>query len=409
MHLVRSVLVFSAAVWLARGEGELALPPLDGTFGGEVSVLGEKNPSLHWSVTCSTGSSGRRRFSARLEGKGARASAKGEINSAENEGIWEIEEVRIDLADWFPAVAARYFPRAAAYAVNGKLSGEGRGALNAATPTGELRLALDEGNVSDATAGWNVAGIHGTLVLPNFTECKSAPGQRLQFGSIAFGELTLEHGTVEYEIESITRIRVNGARLYGLGGTVDVGNFVLDLDKNALEARLLLHGVELSALQRYLPKAIVEAHGRVDGDFILRWNATDGVQVGDGSLQLRQGEPATIRLATTPGFLSAHVPERINLLPSWLGPIARNVSKAFEAHQTLESIESGRELLILESIQAELRGSAQGNDAGATVKLVARPTKTNAVKAVRLNINVTGPLADLIRYGLNGQLSFGAE
>jgi hypothetical protein len=137
----------------------------------------------------------------------------------------------------------------------------------------------------------------------------------------------------------------------------------------------------------------------------VSWSAAAGVTAGDGRLQIAPGEVASLRLSVAPGFLTSKVPRRLALLPAWLGPIARAFSPENPAYETLRAIETGEMRLELNSLDVGLQ--PEGDPAGRTARVIltARPAKTDVVESVRFEINVAGPLADVVRMGLEGRVN----
>lgn len=383
------------------------LPPFDGSLSGDLLPFGSTKMGIHWTVTAATSRSSERNLSLELTGLGLKAKAEGVIAVATNSGNWRLTEAEVDVAQWFDTVAERYFPDLVGIQAAGKISADGAGTLTPAGIAGAMQLTLSGGSVAADAGQWTLSNIAGRLECPDFPAWTSSATQRLNVGELKVAELTLKNGWIDYEIESTRRIRVHGARMEAMGGTVSCDAFVIDATNAPIDLVVRLHRINLEELQSYLPKSVAEAHGRIDAEVRVRWSAEGGWEIGQGKLRLLAKESASIRLAPSPGFLTSQVPHRIQVLPAWTGWFGRRLSQPFPAYQTLEAIENGEQSLMVESIEAQLEPGDPEKDATVILHVVAHPTQTDRVKTVRLNIKVGGPLADMVRYGLNKQISFG--
>lgn len=404
LSVVGSLASFSTAAFCA---GSMFIPAIDGTISGDLFPLGDSDYGLHWTANAATLPSGLRAFSMEIQSPGAKARAEGTVTAAGDQGSWQIHEAEVDLERSFAAIAARTSGTVAKLTVAGKIGMKGAGSIAESAYTGKLQFDLAGGSIANPADKWALHDATGRLVFPHFPQWSSEPRQRLAFREFTIGNLSLQKGEIEYTVESTKRIRVHRAQIEALGGKISIDEFEIDLENAQADFLVRLVGAELNALQGYLPKVVAEAHGRVDGQVRVHWNSATGLQVNVGTVQLRPGENASLRLLAGRGFLSSHVPEHYNIAPAWMGRLGRRFAQIFPAHRTLELIEQGEEMLIVESIQADLNPPAVSSDTTAVVRLVARPTRTDTVKKVRLTLKISGPLADVVRFGLDGRLSFG--
>jgi hypothetical protein len=164
---------------------------------------------------------------------------------------------------------------------------------------------------------------------------------------------------------------------------------------------LELEGLDLAELSHLLPAALSEASGRINGQVGFDWNLAGGARAGRGEMTVSADTPAALRLAPAPGFLTERVPARIQLLPAWLGPLARWLAPENPAHGTLSDIELGRQPLQVEQLRVELRPDGPDGARSATVIVAARPALGGAVERVAFTINVSGPLDQVVRLGLD--------
>jgi hypothetical protein len=173
------------------------------------------------------------------------------------------------------------------------------------------------------------------------------------------------------------------------------------LKEPALNVDAVMKRVGLQDLVVFVPTALSEARGRVNGTLHLDWNPAEGVQVGTGAISLEKSEPTTLRLVSAPGFLTGQMPARFTLLPAWLGPLARWFAPANPGYKTLSEIERGKVRLRVDSLEVRLtpEGDERGRSASAVIR--GRPEQDDtAVGQVTLEINVAGPLASVLELGM---------
>lgn len=378
------------------------LPPLDGSFSGKLSPLGaDAGIQLDWTLEASSSQPGERALRFSFVGAGTAVEGRATLTLPEASGSWRLDRADLELGPWWSALGQRRFPALKPITASGRIELSGAGTF-ATEPegiyAGEFRAKLSGAAFKGANNAWSLSGVEANVVLPNLPDLSTAPRQRIAFSSGAAGELPLGAGFAEFELLRGQILRVHAFELEALGGTIRCKGFDVDLAKPDVTATVQVEGLELAALRPYIPQAVADAQGRLDGHVALRWSSASGFSLGDGDLSLRKDAPASIRLASSPGFLSSRVPSRLKLL-------AGVVDEPNPAKRALEEIELGQEALVVDSVQAELRPDRAGAGATAVVKIVAHPTDATSVKVVRLNVNVSGPLADVLRFGMSGRTS----
>lgn len=388
------------------------LPPFDGKISGDLLTFGAtEDRKLSWSITTSSPHSGQRVGVARLAGRGIDVRATARMDAANLATTWEIDEANIALASWFAPLAARYAPKIGQFSVEGALTLAGQGSFNAADSAlaGQLRAQFLNTRVADTSDSWSISGISGEVTLPDLPKIATAPRQRVAFTEARFGEQKVVNGLLEFQITSSTRVEVQTARLAAYGGTLLLEPFTYDVECGVLNVAAAVEGIDLKDLQPFFADSVKEAQGRLSGRVELRWTAEGGLQFGKGELKLTNSEAATVYLARLPGFLSSKVPREIDLLPQMPGWIRNMVRKPNPAFHALQRIELGEEALTVETLVAQLQEADANGQSKTLLQIVARPSSTEtarAVKRLRLNVNLNAPLAEILKYGSDGRLSF---
>lgn len=363
---------------------------------------------LTWSVALAPAAGGVRTGEVVVSGADFVVKIMIEYEPARDRLSWRATEGRIDLGAWVPALAARpdLASLLAGLSATGIVTITGEGAWANGVATGGLRAELNEGTVRNEEEGWALEGI--TLraggdaaglfagVVPIEIGVRTIGTSR--FGARAF--------TASARVKDFERLELTSARVEIAGGEVTAEPFSVSLAEPVVSVTLAMERVGLQDLVVFVPTALSEARGRINGRLKLKWNATDGVQVGAGSLSLEKSEPTILRLVSTPGFLTEKVPARFSLFPPQLKRLSRWFSTPNEAYGALSEIEQGHVALRVDLL--EVRLTPQGDERGrsASVIIRARPERNGGVIGeVTFEINVAGPLAAVLQLGMQQNLS----
>ena len=167
-------------------------------------------------------------------------------------------------------------------------------------------------------------------------------------------------------------------------------------DEEGIEGRLTLdvRGADLGELLRFADaeqKYVQTAEGRVEGRVLVRLKAGAPEQF-EVALGLAPGTMALIRFQPSPGLLTDHVPDVVR-----------------KYYPGLEAIELGQTPLEAKVLRLTTHpgGDAQGRSA--QVRVEGRPSDPRFVAPLELDINVTGPLEELLRKIIDSRLKIGVE
>jgi len=294
-------------------------------------------------------------------------------------------------------------------------------------PTGQLGLAAEfagelTGELHFRVGEWAVSGPFCLKLRMGETERVGETGLPLlllvsfRADELPLLELELSDLAVEAEVDLARNVaRVSVAELTAFGGRVSLRPFEIDLgnaEAISVEAIGELHGLALDQLAAFVPEAVREASGRVSGAVRLSWGAASGLQVGSGALRIdADAEDAQLRLAAMPGFLTQHTTPRFVWMPASLGRLARWLALDNPAYDTLAEIEEGTQPLHIEALHVSLYPDGLGGPRSAAVNLVARPVSGAVVKQLRFDINVSGPLDQVLQIGASDtvRLNFGGK
>ena len=200
------------------------------------------------------------------------------------------------------------------------------------------------------------------------------------------GDWRVTEGTVELKPWLSGQLAAGTATFTG-AGSLRAGQLAGEFD-------LKVRDLELGELLRFADadqKYFQSASGRVEGVLRLGWR--DGrLVLGDSALATAPGAPALILFRPSPGLLTSYVPETVR-----------------KHYPGLAAIELGR--TELEARVLRLTFYATGDPAGrsAVLRIEGQPHDPKLIAPLVLDVNVSGPVENLVRKLLDSRLKVGAK
>jgi len=397
------------ALLVPRGDAAgFVLPPIHGELEGEFSALKFPGaPKLRWRATIERDEGGRRRAWVTIDGAGtmlrveARADARGD-------GEWTIVEGEVDLEKWFPVAASEIGEMAEGVTAVGVVKLGGGGQLFAGQPGGMVNVSLTDATVRHEVDGWTLEGLGlgGEFRLSAGEAAAVAGPFEASIRTITTPRFGARSFSARGRLNESGAVTLSEARVEIAGGEVVLDPATIPLSPLALDINLRVINVGLQDVAALVPASLADARGRIDGALRVSWSEAGGLQLGVGELKLGEHEPATVRLAATPGFLTDRVPRYFELIPPWAGPLSKWLRPKNPAYDDMEAIELGRTELRVESLR--VRVTPEGDERGrtASVSLTAHPMQASSVvEKVTFEINVSGPLRHVLKLGLEQPFS----
>lgn len=406
----RSLLLALLVAGACGVAGAQPWPPLAGEIKGALAGRAWAGaPPVAWRVQfVPPGPDGGERVRATAEATGLELRAEGTAA-----GDWRVTTGTVDLAVWSrPLLVAAALGVPEDLTITGRLQIEGEGNWSRDGVAGRIRVSWVDGAARSAAQGWEARGLSLVALVG------LAPDRSLTIESLTLGATTVQAAGVtarDLQIEVTGAVpgelTVRRAALSVLGGTVSVRPFRIDPSRPELRATADLVGIALGEVAGLMPTALAAASGRLDGRIDVAWSRAAGFRPQGGALRVAAESPASIRLASTPGFLTQHVPERIKLVPDWLRLPPTWFAPVNPAYGTLQQIERGEQDLAVEQLRVELYPDGPDGPRSATVEVAARPPAGSAVEAVDFTVNVAGPLQQVLEIGLDdrARLNFNAK
>ena len=332
-----------------------------------------------------------------------------QVDMATGRVKWRVTEGRIDPGAWLTALSPRSELAAlAGTTVTGFLEITGEGEWLDGKPTGTVLIDWREGTARNDAQGWSLAGV---TVQAGGDVAALAAGRvpvKLAVGTISTARFGARNLTAAAVVTEFSGIAVESARVEIAGGEVTAEPFAVAFAEPKLGVTLAMRRVGLQDLIVFVPTTLSDAHGRINGRLHLDWNAADGVQLGLGELALDKTEAATLRMAENAGFLTAKMPVRFVLVPpNWPKFFQRVLSLNNPSYPPLKEIELGKLGLHVETLDVKLHPEGDELGRSASVFIRARPDQVdNLIREVTFQINVSGPLASVLRVGMKQKMSF---
>ena len=236
--------------------------------------------------------------------------------------------------------------------------------------------------------------IHWDLKLSNSTP-------EIRSGQLALtGPDTAAHADIALDAAGDGTWRLRDGRLalkpwlngqFSTGEVTLTGEGTVQQGVLAGEVTLELRDLDLGELVDFADAAhkyVRTAKGRVEGRVRVRLSAAPLSFVGD--LRLAMGTTAVVTLVPSPGLLTSYVPEQVRKL-----------------YPGIEAIELGQ--TALEARELHLRFHPEGDAAGrsAVLRIEGHPLDPQIIAPLELDVNISGPLENLLRKALDSRLHLG--
>ena len=398
--------MISLLVAISRALAAGSLPAIEGELSGELNVFSEV-PSfiLPWKIKLGPASEKGQEFSLVVDAVGTRLTTEGRLNLATGDGSWKIKEARFDVGAWFAACAPKIASKLAGVVAQGTVTITGEGTLKKGQPTGHIRIDWHGGGLRQQSEEWALDRIafQGEFAIDAISKSfHSTSPLELKIGLVTSSRFGARNLSISALVNEQHGLSLTAARVEIAGGEVTVEPCEVPVSPLEVDANLHINRVGLQDIVFLLPTAgLDEAHGRIDGVVQVKWTGETGFQLGLGRMEVRADEPTIVRLSAAPGILTGHVPHYIDLLPSWMGPLARWIRPENPAYKNMRSIELGQSELKVETLKVQLTPEGDGQRRSAVVRLVAQPMETGStVKEVAFDVNVRGPIVAVVKLGL---------
>lgn len=368
-------------------------------------------PPIHWRVDAVAESATDNVITLSAQAPGMEVRARLALPRDGSPGNWQILAGHLNVSDWWAFLKGSGLRPAmpADLQLSGALQFAGKGTIEGTQLNGQVAVKLEGGSMSSASQEWSVPRLDFSADLNLAKDATLIESLSLNAPLIEVQGYVLEHLAVSAVGEKLHDLRVRSVTVELWGGRVSLRPFVFNLMKPEILAIAELQEVALEQLAALVPEALNSAHGRLSGSLEIGWSAALGVQPGTGTLQISRDSSSTLLMAATPNFLTQHVPAKIEWVPAFFGPLGRWLAVNHPAYDTLRQIEMGKMALNVESLEVALYPDGPDGLVSARVAVTASPADHRAVEEVSFEINVTGPLKEVLMLGTDKRVKFGLK
>lgn len=299
---------------------------------------------------------------------------------------FQVPAAALDLGAWRDFIQRAIVLPGGAWDVAGKFSGtaEGAWADHALRLAGQVRL--QDGTL--ANAGRNVAltGIDAALDFTDLNHLQSKPGS-IHARELRAGNLVASDLDFHLAFRDADHLAVSAATLRVLGGRLTAEPFVLQLDRGELEATVQADSLDIAEILALAKDVPATAVGRVNGRVPIRINSA-GLRFGTGWLELTPGVRAEVQLRAK-------------------GMLTSGVAPSNASFPVLQKVENGLLRLRLTEMRIDLHPPNAPAGRSAELHFAGEPVDPSVKAPVSLDVNINGPLEQLVNFGFDRRVNFG--
>jgi hypothetical protein len=242
-----------------------------------------------------------------------------------------------------------------------------------------------------------VEGIQMALLIPDLVKMRSAPGQKLKFARASFGDMHIENGEIDFQIESPRSVLVEKSHFTWSDGKIDAPAIRLKSGIQDYSLILYCDRLNLAKVLEQFGAAIVEAKGELNGKIPIRYKKGQ-LSFQDGFLFTTPGETGKIRMTDTE-ILTAGIPTDT---PQYVQmELARKALEDYDySWAKLNLTTEGEDLLLnlqLDGKPAKSLPFVYRKDMGGFAKVEAG-VQGSTFEGIRLDVNFRLPLNKIMQY-----------
>ncbi len=317
-------------------------------------------------------------------------------------GSFEDHETRANFEISYPETGpevdlGKLLPSAAGFTFKGKLLEEGNLIFGKGGFSAAVRSSLSNGELRHRENKIAIEAIQMDLLIPDLVKMRSAPGQKLKFARASLGEMGLENGEIDFQIESTQSLLVEKSHFIWCDGNVDAPAIRFTSGIEDYHLILYCDRLNLAKVLQQFGAASVKAQGQLNGRIPLRYQ-NGQLSFADGFLFTTPGESGKIRMTDTE-ILTAGIPPDT---PQYVQmELARKALEDYDyAWAKLNLTTEGEDLLLkmqLDGKPAKSLPFVYQKDMGGFAKVEA-DVQGSTFQGIRLDVNFRLPLNKIMQY-----------
>jgi hypothetical protein len=291
----------------------------------------------------------------------------------------------------------KFLPAANGFTFKGKFQEQGNFVVGKGGLQAAAKSSLSNGRLHHRKNKITVDGIQMALWVPDLVKMHSAPGQKLKFTRASFGEIRIENGEIDFQIESARSVLVEKSHFNWCDGKVDAPAIRFTSGIEAYNLILYCDRLNLAKVLQQFGAASVTAEGELNGRIPLRYQ-NGKLSFKDGFLFTTPGASGKIRMMDTE-ILTAGIPPDT---PQYIQmELARKALEDYDySWAKLNLTSEGEDLLLnmqLDGKPAKSLPFVYRKDMGGFAKVEAG-VQGSTFQGIRLDVNFRLPLNKIMQY-----------
>ncbi len=291
----------------------------------------------------------------------------------------------------------KFLPAAAGFTLEGKFLEKGNLVIGKEGLRAATQSSLSNASLRHRKNNITVEGIQMTLLIPDLVKMRSAPGQKLEFTRASFGDMHIENGEIDFQIESPRSVLVEKSHFNWSDGKVDAPAIRLKSGIQDYSLILYCDRLNLAKVLEQFGAASVKAEGELNGRIPIQYH-NGQLSFHDGFLFTTPGETGKIRMIDTE-ILTAGIPPDT---PQYVQmELARKALEEYDySWAKLNLTTEGDDLLLnmqLDGKPAKSLPFVYRKDIGGFAKVEAG-VQGSTFQGIRLDVNFRLPLNKIMQY-----------
>ena len=291
----------------------------------------------------------------------------------------------------------KFLPAAQGFTFSGKLREQGDIVIGKNGWQATVKSDVQNGTLRHRKNKIAVAGIQTQLLIPDLSKVRSAPGQKLKFARASFGDMNIDNGEIQFQIESAQSFLIEKSHFMWCDGNVDAPAIRFKPGIDDYQLILYCDRLNLAKVLEQFGAATVEAEGELNGRIPVQIK-NGQLSFKDGFLFTTPGQPGKIRMKDTE-ILTAGIPKDS---PQYVQmELARKALEDYDyTWAKLNLTTEGEDLLLnmqLDGKPAQSLPFVYRKDIGGFAKVEAG-VQGSTFQGIRLDVNFRLPLNKLMQY-----------